>query len=268
MPDNKDGKTMSILAHLDELRKRLVYTVIALFIAFLICFQYWEYILRWMKVPLTLVLTVKTTYPYVFPTYLPSPTKLIAVAPGEVFWIALKIAFIASIFLSLPFILAQVWLFISPGLLPKERRWALPFVVSATFMFIVGALFCQYVVLPFAMRFLLTYGVEEVTPMITIKEYIDFCGKFLLSFGLVFELPLIITVLSRLGLVTPQFLAKNRKFAILIAFIAAAILTPTPDMFNQTLMAVPIILLYEVGILMARLTRRRKDKAAEAEADS
>ena len=139
-------------------------------------------------------------------------------------------------------------------------------VVSATFMFILGALFCQYVVLPFAMRFLLTYGIEEVTPMITIKEYIDFCGKFLLSFGLVFELPLIITLLSRLGLVTPQFLAKNRKFAILIAFIAAAILTPTPDMFNQTLMAVPIILLYEVGILMARITRRRKT-AAEAETD-
>jgi len=105
-----------------------------------------------------------------------------------------------------------------------------------------------------------------VTPMITIKEYIDFCGKFLLSFGLVFELPLIITLLSRLGLVTPQFLAKNRKFAILIAFIAAAILTPTPDMFNQTLMAVPIILLYEVGILMARITRRRKT-AAEAETE-
>jgi sec-independent protein translocase protein TatC len=265
MPDNKEGKTMSILAHLDELRKRLMYIAIALFIAFMVCFQYWEDLLRWMKLPLTLVLTVKTKYPYVFPTYLPSPTKLIFLAPGEAFWMALKIAFIASIFLALPFILFQVWLFISPGLLPRERRWALPFVVSATFMFVVGALFCQYVVLPFAVRFLLTYGTQEVTPMISIEKYIDFCGKFLLSFGLVFELPLIITVLSRLGLVTPQFLAKNRKFAILIAFVAAAILTPTPDMFNQTLMAVPIILLYEVGILMARIAGKRKDKAAAAE---
>ncbi len=264
MPD-KSGKTMSILAHLDELRKRLFYIVIVLFAAFIACFQYWEYLLRWMKIPLTLVLKVKTSWPYVVPTYLPSPTRLVALAPGEVLWMAFKIAFIASIFISMPFILLQIWLFISPGLLPKERRWALPFVISATFMFCLGALFCQYVVLPFAVRFLLTWGIQEVTPMISIKEYIDFCGKFLLSFGLVFELPLIITVLSRLGLITPQFLAKNRKYAILVAFIAAAILTPTPDMFNQTLMAAPMILLYEVGIIMARITGRRK-KEAEAEA--
>lgn len=257
MPD-KEGR-MPILAHLEELRKRLLYSVIALFIGFLVCFQYWESLLRWMKVPLTLVLSVQTSWPYVVPTYLPSPTRLIAVAPGEVLWMAMKIAFIASIFLTMPFLLAQVWLFISPGLLPKERKWAMPFIVSATFMFVLGALFCQYVVLPFALRFLLTFGIQEVTPMITLEKYVQLCSKFLLAFGLIFELPLIITLLSRIGIVSPQFLSKNRKYAILLAFVVAAFLTPTPDMFNQALMAVPMLVLYEIGIIMARLVYRKKD---------
>lgn len=257
MPDNE--VRMPITAHLDELRKRLLYSVIALFIGFLVCFQYWEDLLRWMKIPLTLSLQFKAEWPFVFPIYLPSPTRMIAVAPGEVLWMAMKIAFIASIFLTMPFLLAQVWLFISPGLLPKERKYALPFIISATLMFVIGALFCQYIVLPFAMRFLLTFGVNEVTPMITIEKYVELCSKFLLAFGLIFELPLVITLLSRIGIVSPKFLSKNRKYAILIAFVVAAFLTPTPDMFNQALMAVPIIVLYEAGIVMSRLVYRKKE---------
>jgi sec-independent protein translocase protein TatC len=177
----------------------------------------------------------------------------------------MKLGFIAGIFLALPFLLLQVWLFISPGLKKRERMYALPFIVSGTGMFVLGALFCQYVILPFAMQFLLTYQTAQLTPMISVGHYVDFCSKFLLSFGLVFELPLVITLLSKLGLVTPQFLARNRKYAVLIAFIVAAILTPTPDMFNQTLMAAPILVLYEIGIIMARLVGGKKEVPAADE---
>ena len=257
---------MPIMAHLDELRKRILYSAAALFIAFLICFQYSEYLLTWLQLPLTLVLNFKISPPYVYVTYIPSVTKLVFLAPAEAFWVYMKIGFVAGIFLALPFLLAQVWLFISPGLLPKERRYALPFIVSATGMFVLGALFCQFVILPFAIKFLLTYQTSQLTPMISVGNYIDFCSKFLLAFGIIFELPLIITLLSKLGLVTPQFLSKHRKYAVLMAFIAGAILTPTPDMFNQVLMAAPILVLYEIGIIMARLVGRKKEIPAAEEA--
>jgi sec-independent protein translocase protein TatC len=258
MPDKVEAR-MPITAHLEELRKRILYSVVALTAGFIICFQYSEYLLDWVQIPLTLTLNFKAQWPFVFPVYLPSPTKLVFLAPAEAFWMYMKLALIAGIFLALPVIFAQLWLFISPGLLPKERRYALPFIVSATLMFILGALFCQYIVLPFAVRFLLTYGTAQLTPMISVGNYVDFCSKFLLAFGLIFELPLLITLLSRLGIITPKFLSKNRKYAILIAFVVAAILTPTPDMFNQTLMAVPILVLYEVGIIMSRLVWRKKE---------
>ncbi len=253
---------MPILAHLEELRKRLLWSAAALFVAFLFCFQYSEYLLKWLQIPLKQTLNFKLTSPYVYMTYVKDPIKLIFLAPAEAFWMYMKLGFIAGIFMALPFLLMQVWLFISPGLKPSERRYALPFIISGTVMFVLGAMFCQYVILPFAMQFLLTYQTSQLTPMISVGHYVDFCSKFLLSFGLVFELPLVITLLSKLGLVTPQFLARNRKYAVLIAFIVAAILTPTPDMFNQTLMAAPILVLYEIGIIMARLVGKKKEVPA------
>jgi sec-independent protein translocase protein TatC len=123
----------------------------------------------------------------------------------------------------------------------------------------LGALYCFFLVLPFAMGFLLTYKTGSMTPMISVGSYVDFCIKFILAFGLIFELPIAIIFFTRIGVVTPKTLAKNRKYAILIAFIAAAILTPTPDAFNQTLMAIPMIVLYEVGILISRIFVRKKE---------
>jgi len=264
MPDKKTDR-MPITAHLEELRKRLMYSVIALAIGFGISFNYSEELLAWMQLPLTITVGFALKAPYVIATYTPSPTKLVFLAPAEAFWMYMKIAFVAGIFLALPFILAQIWLFVSPGLLPKERRYALPFIVSATLMFVMGALFCQYFILPFGIKFLLTYQTAQLTPMISVGNYIDFCSKFLLGFGLIFELPIVITLLSKLGIVTPQFLARNRKYAILIAFVVAAVLTPTPDAFNQVLMAAPILVLYEVGIIMARLFGKRKEAPAAEE---
>jgi sec-independent protein translocase protein TatC len=159
-------------------------------------------------------------------------------------------------------VLYQVWKFIEPGLLAKEKRFALPFVILSTISFFIGVTFCFAIVLPMAMQFLLTFD-PAIQQMPRFGEYVDFTLKFLLAFGVIFELPLGITIAARLGLVTPQFLSRNRKYAILINFVVAAILTPTPDVFNQALMALPMCVLYEVGILAARVVVRRP-KPAEA----
>jgi sec-independent protein translocase protein TatC len=138
-----------------------------------------------------------------------------------------------------------------------------PFIFSATGLFLVGGGFCFFIVLPLAMGFLLTYKVGDVLmPMLSVGQYVDFCLKFILAFGAIFELPIVILFLTKMGIVTPQTLAKHRKYAVLLAFVLAALLTPTPDAFNQTLMAVPIILLYEVGILLSYLVRRKRDNVS------
>lgn len=256
---------MSVLAHLGELRKRILYSAIAIAVGFTVCFNYSEYLLGWLQIPLTTDVHIQLASPYFYMTAVKDPVKLVFLAPAEAFWMYMKIGFVAGIFLSLPFILAQVWLFIAPGLKSNEKKYALPFVFISSFMFILGALFCQYIILPFAVRFLLTYQTAQLTPMISVGNYVDFCSKFLLAFGVIFELPLVITLLAKLGIVTPQFLARNRKYAVLIAFVVAAILTPTPDAFNQVLMAGPILLLFEIGILMARIVVRKKELPAPEE---
>ncbi|RPI33268.1 MAG: twin-arginine translocase subunit TatC, partial [Nitrospiraceae bacterium] len=162
---------------------------------------------------------------------------------------------------ALPIISYQVWKFISPGLLANEKRYLIPFLLSSTALFLAGSLFCFVIVLPFAMTFLLGYKIGTLTPMISVGSYIDFCLKFILAFGAIFELPLVIIFLTKFGIVSPRSLAKNRKYAILVSFIVAAVLTPTPDAFNQCLMAVPIIVLYEIGILLSMLIHRKKSNA-------
>jgi sec-independent protein translocase protein TatC len=157
-----------------------------------------------------------------------------------------------------PFVMYQLWKFLSPGLLPKERRYVGYFVFFSTIFFGIGVLFCYMVLLPVAIPFLLSYKTESLVAIIRIGDYIDFVLKFLLASGVVFELPLIIVLLSRLGIVTPDTLAKYRKFAVLGAFIAGAILTPTPDVFNQLILSIPIYLLYELGILASRIFGKRK----------
>jgi sec-independent protein translocase protein TatC len=162
---------------------------------------------------------------------------------------------------SLPVILFQLWSFIAPGLIEREKRYVVPFVLLATLFFVTGALFCFLIVLPFSLTFLLGYKTASITPMLSVENYINFCLKFILAFGLIFELPVVILYLTRFGIVSPKTLAKHRKYAVLFSFVAAAILTPTPDAFNQVLMAVPIIFLYEIGMLLSRITFRIKKTA-------
>ena len=184
--------------------------------------------------------------------------KLIFIAPAEAVWMHIKISFIGAFIISSPVIFHQLWKFIAPGLMQQEKKYVLPFVFTTTFLFLLGSLFCFIIILPFAMNFLLSYKTENLQPMISVGNYIDFCLKFILSFGAMFELPVLTVFLTRMGIVTTEFLAKNRKYAVLIAFIVAGILTPTPDAFNQSLMAIPMIILYEAGILASRILNRKK----------
>lgn len=229
---------MHFFDHLAELRRRIIWSLVAVGLGFVPAFQFSDRIIKFLARPLNA--------PPVFLT------------PTEAFWVNMKVAMIAGLVLALPVVLYQVWAFVSPGLLPNERRYALPFVIVGTLFFAIGATFALWVVIPFAIKFLVGFGeAQGLTPMISVGSYIDFNLKFTVAFGVVFEMPLAITVASRMGIVTPQFLARNRKYAILINFIIAAILTPTPDAFNQCLMAGPLIILYELGIIAARVFGRR-----------
>jgi sec-independent protein translocase protein TatC len=259
MPD--DDAKMPFLAHLAELRRRLIVSVAVIGVAFIAVFNFRDRFLALLVWPLSTDVVVGRHFPFVGFVSKPPIAKLTALAPAETLWTHFKVAFIAGLVLALPVVLYQVWKFVEPGLLPKERRFAGPFVFFSTFSFYLGMTFCFLIVLPMAMQFLLTFD-PTIQQMPRFGEYVDFTLKFLLAFGVIFELPLAMTIAARLGLVTPQFLAKNRKYAILLNFIIAAILTPTPDVFNQSLMALPMCLLYEVGILAARVVQRRHKTAS------
>ena len=193
-------------------------------------------------------------------------TELVFTTPTEAFWTYMKVAMIMGLFIAMPIILWNVWAFVAPGLHKHERKYAAPFVIIGSLLFIGGGAFAMLVVVPFAISFLVSFGQDQgLKPMITVSSYIDFILKFTLAFGVVFEMPVVITLLSMLGVVTPQFLSKNRKYAILINFVIAAVLTPTPDIVNQSLMAGPLIVLYEVGIICSRVVARKKARSPKAE---
>jgi sec-independent protein translocase protein TatC len=236
---------MPFLEHLGELRVRIMRALIAVLVGALVALPFSQYLIDWLARPIT-----RLGYELVF------------TAPAEAFWVQMKVGIIAGLFVAAPGILWQVWGFVSPGLHAYEKKYAVPFVIIGSMLFLVGGAFSLFVVTPYALTFLLGYARPGLKPMITIENHIDFLLKFTLAFGAVFELPLIITLASRMGLVTARTLAKNRKYAILGAFVVGAVLTPTPDAFNQALMAGPLILLYEVGIICARLFGRRKSPAA------
>ena len=250
---------MPFLSHLEELRKRLIWSFVAIGIAFILAFNFRDLFLSLLQWPLSTDLVVGRTFPFLRFESKPAIAKLIALAPAETLWTHFKVAFIAGGMLALPMVLYQVWKFIEPGLLSTEKRFALPFVLLSTVSFLVGVTFCFLIVMPMALQFLLTFDPNiQQTPRF--GEYVDFVLKFLLAFGVIFELPLAMTIAARLGLVTPEFLSRNRKYAILLNFVVAAILTPTPDVFNQSLMALPMCVLYELGIIAARIVRRSQGK--------
>jgi sec-independent protein translocase protein TatC len=239
--DRALGK-MSFMEHLGELRTRIMWSVASAGVGILIAFFITDPAMRFISRPL---LSMKT--------------ELVFTSPTEAFWTWMKVAMVLGIFISMPGILFQVWKFVAPGLHEHEKKYAAPFIIIGSLLFLIGGAFAMLIIIPYASNFLVTFGQEKGwKPMLTVSSYTDFVIKFALAFGVVFELPVVITILSLIGVVTPQFLSRNRKYAILVNFVIAAILTPTPDMINQTLMAGPLCILYEVGIICARLATRKR----------
>ncbi len=199
---------------------------------------------------------------------MPGEQKLAFFSVTEPFLLYLKTAALAAIFLASPFFLSQVWGFISPGLYPKERRWALPFIFLGTFFFVAGGAFAYWVAFPFAVKFLLGMG-DEFQAVIAAGLYLRFLMTVVLGLGVMFELPIIIFLLSALGVVSPRFLLRHFRWAVLLIFIASAILTPTPDVVNLLIFALPTLGLYLLGVFAALLVERKRKKqdAVEDEAE-
>lgn len=229
-----EGSGLSFMDHLVELRKRLIICAVAVAVGFFAAYAVKEAIFEIMAWPLVNALP-KADHALIF-------TNLV-----EPFMVYLKISFAAGIVFALPVIMHQVWMFIGPGLYSHEKKMVFPLVALSCLFFAVGASFGYFVVFPFGFKALIEFAGPSMSAFPSVREYYGLVSKMLLVFGLIFELPLFITVFARFGLVTPAFLRKNRRYAILIIFVAAAILTP-PDVFSQMLMAMPLLILYEISI--------------------
>ncbi|HEX9491881.1 MAG TPA: twin-arginine translocase subunit TatC, partial [Thermoanaerobaculia bacterium] len=230
--DERELPKMSFLEHLEELRKRLIISIVALGVAFLVCWNFADRIFALLAQPLS--------------RFLPPGDKLVFTRLTEPFMLYMKVAFFAGIFLASPIILWQLWLFIAPGLYKRERRYAAPFIIIASLFFILGGYFGYRVLLPGTCAFFLETG-RQFKQMIKADEFFSFASMIILACGAVFETPILIFFLARLGIVTPAFLLQKFKWAIVAAFIIAAIVTPTPDMVTQTALALPMIGLYALG---------------------
>jgi sec-independent protein translocase protein TatC len=228
--------------HLEELRKRLVASAIAVGACFVACYIFAERLFEILAFPLK--------------SQMVEGDKLIFTNLPEMFLTYLKTAFIAAIMLASPYIFYQLWMFIAPGLYQREKKYLFPFVFFSTILFVGGALFGYFVVFPFGFKFFLGFATDYIQALPSVKQYFSFAIKLLFAFGVVFELPVIIFFLTKIGIVTPTLLQKKRKYAILLTFVAAAILTP-PDVVTQCMMAGPLIILYELGIIISKVAGRK-----------
>jgi sec-independent protein translocase protein TatC len=242
----REDEKLPFTAHLEELRSRLIKSFIAVGAGFGICYAFKETLFEILLYPLLRVM--------------PDGGKLIFTGIPEAFFTYLKVSFLAGIILASPVLLYQFWLFVAPGLYYKERRVLGPIIAVTSFFFIGGALFGYFVVFPSGFKFLLSFGADYIRTLPSMREYLDFSTKLLFIFGLVFELPVVLASLARLGIVSVGYLKRNRKYAVILAFVAGAFLTP--DVVSMMLMAVPLMVLYEIGIFGAKIVSRRK--AAEA----
>jgi sec-independent protein translocase protein TatC len=242
--ENESSK-MSFLEHLDEFRKRLLHIIAYIGIGFLASFYFAPRIYEFLAVPAKQAL--------------PAGHKLVFTTLTQPFSVFIWVSVLGAVFLTLPFTLYEVWKFIAPGLYRKEKRYVIPFLTSSVFLFVAGGAFCYYVVLPRAYGFLIKMG-EGFTPMLTINDYLDITLTMILGFGAIFEMPVIVAFLSMFGLVSAKFLWKKFGYAILIIFITAAVLSPTPDAVTQCIYAVPMIILYIISIGIAFVFGWRRKK--------
>jgi sec-independent protein translocase protein TatC len=241
--ESEDLSRMSLLEHLDELRHRIVRSLISVSIGFVVCWVFVEEIADFLARPIYRAL--------------PEGTKLAFLGVTDPFILYVKVAALAALFLTSPLVLYQVWRFVAPGLYKREKLHALPFIIAGSLFFIGGGAFAYYVAFPFAVDFLLGMG-EAFEPVITVERYFRFLLYVILGLGLMFELPIFIFLLAQMGVVTPGFLIRHFKWAVLLIFVAAAFVTPTPDVINLCIFAFPTILLYLLGVGAAALVVRKK----------
>lgn len=240
---------MSLMEHLEELRKRILYSLAAVVAGFLLCWAFAKQIAEFLARPIYRIL--------------PEGERLVFLGLTDAFILYVKVALLAGVFLAAPFVLYQVWRFVAPGLYQRERGYALPFIFFGTLFFVGGGMFAYFVAFPFAIEFLLGIG-SQFEAMITIDRYLKFLMTILLGLGVMFELPILIFMLSQIGVVTPRFLMRHFRWAVLIIFVVAAILTPTPDVINLCIVALPTIGLYLLGVAAAALAHRgRRKREAE-----
>lgn len=245
---------MSLLEHLEELRKRLVYSTICIVVAFFVAYGFHERIAGFMIQPITHALAAHHM-----------DTRLGYLNPVDPFNFYLKIGLFGGVILASPFVLYQIWLFIAPGLYQKERRYVVPFMCATVGLFLGGAFFGYHYVFPGALEFLIGYG-EQFKPLVTIEEYESLFFTVILGLGLIFELPILVFFLALFGIVNSKFLIKNIRYAILIIFIVAAIITPTPDILTMCVFAAPMLILYLISIGVAHMVHPERRNRVKKEA--
>lgn len=237
---------LTFLEHLGELRKRLFLSFIAVIVAVVPSWFFSKDIYDILEKPVK--------------QFLPPGEKLVYIKLPAPFFLYMKVSFLTAIFVTSPFIFYQMWHFISPGLYKKEKKYIIPFVAFMTFFFITGALFAYFIAFPFACNFFLKIG-EDFKALLTIDEYFSLVLRVILGMALVFELPTLVFFLSKLGVITAGFLIRNFKYAVLAIFVVAAVITPTPDMFMQSIVAAPLLILYGLSILIALIVGKRPEKS-------
>ncbi len=246
---NEEGKS-PFTEHLGELRDRLIRSFAAVGIGFVIAYFFKERLFEILTAPLVTAMGETGN------------SKMIFTGLPEAFFTYLKVSLLTGIFFATPVVFYEFWMFISPGLYRNEKKYLVPIVILSVFFFLIGSSFGYFIVFPYGFKFFLGFATQTIHAMPSMKEYLSFASKMLLAFGFVFELPLILTFMARMGLVSVSFLKKNRKYALLLFFVGAALITP-PDVVTQIMMALPLMILYEISILGARIFGKKQNKSED-----